>query len=78
MDFLYPLFLIPSDRVMWYDECEARISHMCQYKPEDDGDLLEMNLDICVPDDISRESDDSDLYELLNVPVAENTLKRLC
>nr|QBK92389.1 MAG: uncharacterized protein LCPAC401_00270 [Pithovirus LCPAC401] len=45
VDFLYPLFLTPDDRVMWYDECEARISHTCQYRPEDDGELLEMNLD---------------------------------
>nr|QBK92388.1 MAG: uncharacterized protein LCPAC401_00260 [Pithovirus LCPAC401] len=45
IDFLYPLFLVPDDRIIWYDECEARISHTCQYRPEDDGDLLEMNLD---------------------------------
>nr|QBK92392.1 MAG: uncharacterized protein LCPAC401_00300 [Pithovirus LCPAC401] len=44
VDFLYPLFLVPDDRVIWYDECEDRISHICQYRPEDDGDLLEMNL----------------------------------
>nr|QBK93028.1 MAG: uncharacterized protein LCPAC403_01620 [Pithovirus LCPAC403] len=45
VDFLYPLFLVPDDRVMWYDECEARISHTCQYRPEDDGDLFNMDLD---------------------------------
>nr|QBK93881.1 MAG: uncharacterized protein LCPAC406_01950 [Pithovirus LCPAC406] len=45
VDFLYPLFLIPDDRTIWYDECESRISHTCQYRPEDDGELLEMNLD---------------------------------
>nr|QBK92393.1 MAG: uncharacterized protein LCPAC401_00310 [Pithovirus LCPAC401] len=44
IDFLYPLFLVPDDKAMWYDECESRISHVCQYRPEDDGDLLEMNL----------------------------------
>nr|QBK93138.1 MAG: uncharacterized protein LCPAC403_02720 [Pithovirus LCPAC403] len=46
IDFLYPLFLSPNDRAMWYDECKSRISHVCQYRPEDnaDEDLLRMNL----------------------------------
>ena len=44
VDFLYPLFLTPDDRVIWYDECGARKSHTCQYRPEDDGELLDMNL----------------------------------
>nr|QBK94004.1 MAG: uncharacterized protein LCPAC406_03180 [Pithovirus LCPAC406] len=51
IDFLYPLFLVPDDRVIWYDECESRISHVCQYRSEDDGDLLEMNLDDVVTTD---------------------------
>nr|QBK93864.1 MAG: uncharacterized protein LCPAC406_01780 [Pithovirus LCPAC406] len=44
VDFLYPLFLTPEDRIIFYNECESRISHTCQYRPEDDGKLLEMNL----------------------------------
>ena len=46
IDFLYPLFLVPDDRAIWYNECGDRISYVCQYRPEDnaDEDLLRMNL----------------------------------
>nr|QBK92394.1 MAG: uncharacterized protein LCPAC401_00320 [Pithovirus LCPAC401] len=70
VDFLYPLFLVSDDRIMWYDECKDRISHVCQYRSEDDGNLLEMNLDDVV-------TTNSSYITMNNLNLHPKKLKRL-
>ena len=45
VDFIYPLLLIPEDRVDWYYNCKIRQTHICGYDEKEEGELIIVKID---------------------------------